>query len=312
MKSKWLISIAILGSLLVFASCGSSNKQEKSANSSVEKKKEDINMSYKETKGKNVTYYSMNPDPVFGSTATLIDKDGNGLLVDTQFSKKDAENIVKVAKDKGTDIKTIYVSYSDPDYYFGTDTIKQSFPNAKVVATASTIDRIKQTNESKLSVWADTLKDDAPDNIVIPEEISDKVVLDDQEFTIFGQDPVKQTLYSKEDNLLLGGILVSTDSHLFMADTKTIESQEQWVADLTELASLNAKIVIPGHFGPGNNFSSQNISFSQKYVEKFIDVEKDSQTSAEIIEKMKAAYPELDEGNLEMSAKVVTNEMPWE
>lgn len=114
-----------------------------------------------------------------------------------------------------------------------------------MVATPATIERIQNTYEAKLAVWADTLKDGAPDEIVIPEVVEEAIVLGDTTFTIFGDDLEKQTLYNEADDLFLGGILVSTGSHLFMADTKTIESQQQWVKDLEQLEQANPKVVIP-------------------------------------------------------------------
>lgn len=315
LKKRSIIGLVLASFAIILVGC-SNSKQTKESQSEVQtatsSKKEESKMIYKETKGKNVTYYTMSPDSVFGATATLIEKDGKGLLVDTQFSKTDANKIVQVAKENKIDIEKIYISYSDPDYYFGTQQIKKTFPNVKVIATVSTIERIKNTYESKLSVWSDTLKDGAPDKIVIPEEVGSSIQLGDTTFTIFGSDPAKQTLYSEEDQLLLGGILVSTDGHLFMADTKTVENQEQWIKDLNELAALEPKTVIPGHFGEGNDFSEKNIEFTSHYIEKFIDVEKESKNSEEVIEKMKKAYPNLPEGSLEMSAKVVTGEQPWE
>lgn len=56
---------------------------------------------------------------------------------------------------------------------------------------------------------------------IIPGEVTDSINLDKTEFSIFvGSDVKKQTLYNKEDDLLLGDILVSTGSHLFMVDIK--------------------------------------------------------------------------------------------
>ncbi|MGH2189460.1 MBL fold hydrolase, partial [Enterococcus faecium] len=86
--------------------------------------------------------------------------------------------------------------------------------------------------KSKLSVWADTLKENAPDKIIIPNEINESINLEDVEFEIFGNDIKKQALYNKNDQLLVGGILVPTGSHLFMADTKSIDSQLQWINDV--------------------------------------------------------------------------------
>lgn len=310
----FLLALGLTSAILSACSTNTSNKEsqkESQSDTSTTTTEEENTMIYTETKGKTVTYYTMNPDPVFGATATIIEKDGKGLLVDTQFSKTDADKIVQVAKEKKIDITKIYISYSDPDYYFGIDQIKKAFPNAKVTAAAPTIERIKDTYKAKLSVWSDTLKENAPDQIIIPDEATEPVSLDGTVFPIFGSDSNKQTLYSEEDHLLLGGILVSTDAHLFMADTKTVESQEKWIADLEELAALDPKTVIPGHFAEGNDFSKKNIAFTINYIKKFIEVEKDSTNSTEIIEKMKKAYPDLPEGNLEMSAKVVTGEMEW-
>ena len=73
---------------------------------------------------------------------------------------------------------------------------------------------------------------------------------------------------------MVGGILVSTGSHLFMADTKSIDSQLQWINDLSELESLSLRTVIPGHFEAGNQFMPQNIKFTKEYIEKLLQLRK--------------------------------------
>lgn len=268
-------------------------------------------MTYVTYQGGAVTYYVMAPEPVFGATATIIAKDGHGLLVDTQFSNADADNIIQVAEDQQITLETIYISYSDPDYYFGTARIKAAFPDANVIATASTIALIKQTYADKLKTWTPVLQDDAPTEFVIPEPVSDRIILDEQAFAIIGRDTNKQTVYRAEDNLLLGGILVAADSHVFMADTKTVAAQEQWIRSLDELIALDPNIVIPGHFGNGNQFSPNNLTFTKKYLETFIKIERNATTSDGIIREMEQAYPDLAPGSLEMSAKVVTGEQAW-
>lgn len=173
----------------------------------------------------------MKPDEVFGATAVLVEKNGKGLLVDTQFSKEHAEDIVAYIKEKQITLDTLYISYSDPDFYFGTAVMKEAFSDAKVLATASTIKRIKETNEAKQAVWQETLQDNAPDRILLPELAPSALTIDSDMLHIVGSDEEKQTLYQPTDKILLGGILTAADSHLFMADTKTRESQEQWLKD---------------------------------------------------------------------------------
>nr|WP_269669862.1 MBL fold hydrolase [Mammaliicoccus sciuri] len=267
---------------------------------------------YKLIKGEDVNYYVMPSDPIMGSASTIIEKNGKGLLIDTQFSNKDGKNIVKLAKEKSIDIEKIYISYSDPDFYFGTDIIKQNYPKAEVVATNETIKRIKNTHNKKIEIWKETLKKDTPSKIIIPKLISGNINFEEEKFDIIGSNSKKQTLYNKKDNLLVGGILTSTGSHLFMADTKDISSQKEWINNLNELERINPDVVIPGHFNKKDQFNKESIKFTKQYIEDFIDAENTSDTSKEIIKKMKDKYPELSEGSIKMSAKVVTGEQKWE
>ncbi|MEU0388974.1 hypothetical protein [Streptomyces chartreusis] len=41
------------------------------------------------------------------------------------------------------------VTTADPDYWFGLEVIRQAFPNVRIVATATTVERIKAGWERK-------------------------------------------------------------------------------------------------------------------------------------------------------------------
>ncbi|WCG22689.1 MBL fold hydrolase [Vagococcus lutrae] len=308
-RKKWLVGLALV---IAVGLVGCQAKKETKEKTTKTKETQVRPKIEKVIKGETFTYHVMKPDEVFGATAVLVEKNGKGLLVDTQFSKENAEDIVAYIKEKQITLDTLYISYSDPDFYFGTAVIKEAFPDAKVLATASTIKRIKETNEAKQAVWQETLQDNAPDRILLPELAPSALTLDSDTLQIVGSDEEKQTLYQPTDKILLGGILVAADSHLFMADTKTRESQEQWLKDLEELTTFGATRVIPNHFASGNDFSPENIAFTKEYLERFMLSEATYTTSEEIIQDMKAAYPNLPDDSLEMSAKVVTGEMDWE
>lgn len=158
-------------------------------------------MTFYTRKGKHVTYYAAPLNAMFHTTAVLIEKNGKGLLVDTQFSKSDAETLVAFAKENHIDIETIYISYSDPDYYFGLAHILDAFPKAKAYATAGTLARIQKTYEGKWQFWGPILGDNAPDRIVIPREISTSLSLEGETFQIFGSDETRQVLYNANDRL---------------------------------------------------------------------------------------------------------------
>ncbi|WP_063654155.1 hypothetical protein [Candidatus Arsenophonus triatominarum] len=66
-------------------------------------------------------------------------------------------------------LTTIYISHSDPDYYFALEVITNAFPNAKVLATAETVKAIKATKDGKLADWGPILKEQAPTKIIVPD-----------------------------------------------------------------------------------------------------------------------------------------------
>jgi 16S rRNA (cytosine967-C5)-methyltransferase len=76
----------------------------------------------------------------------------DAILIDAQFQRNDAEQLVQQIKQSGKKLSTVYVSHSDPDYYFGLDVIQAAFPNAKIVATPQTVAAIKSNMEGKKSV----------------------------------------------------------------------------------------------------------------------------------------------------------------
>lgn len=68
-----------------------------------------------------------------------------------QFSKSEALRIAADILDSGKTLKTIFVSYGDPDFYFGLDVFKQYFPNVQIIATPETVKHIQDTQALKVA-----------------------------------------------------------------------------------------------------------------------------------------------------------------
>ena len=119
----------------------------------------------------DLTVYNPGEKSMFPVSSTLIAGPKEAILVDAQFQKNDAEAVVKMIKDSGKTLTTIYVSQSDPDYYFGLDVITAAYPEAKVVATAETISAIEATVKGKVAYWGPILGENAPATTVMPQAI---------------------------------------------------------------------------------------------------------------------------------------------
>jgi hypothetical protein len=78
--------------------------------------------------------------------------------------------------DGDANLKTIYISQADPDFYFGTEVLKQTFPDAKVVATQATVGKIQATLSTKLQVWGPRLGLNSPKSVPLPEVVSGNTI----------------------------------------------------------------------------------------------------------------------------------------
>lgn len=240
---------------------------------------------------------------VFGSdevsfqvASTLIIRNNNALLVDTKFSKTDAQEIIRFLNDSNSNLTQIFISHGDPDYYFGLEEFRAAFPDAAVGTTTSVAQHIEGTIASKLEVWAEALGDEIPTNFIMPENLVDtEFDFEGLNIQIFGSDPTRITLYIPALNMLLGGANITNGNHLFLADMSTEQDRAGWVNNLTELQGLNAAIVIPGHTNLATEtFDGTAIDFSIDYLEAAAEVLPTITTSEEFITEMQARYPNLN------------------
>lgn len=259
--------------------------------------------------------YSSGERGIFPVASTLISGKKDAILVDAQFQNQYAQEVVQLIKKSGKNLKYIYISHSDPDYYFGTNEILKAFPHAKVVSTAQTAYLIAASNQDKLNVWKDQLGAvDTPERIIIPEAL-DKNYLELEGRRIDVQldlnDSAHSFLWIPSLKTVLGGISVSYGSHLWLADTQGIQGIDKWIQQINTIQSLKPRQVIPGHYIE-RDFSPQPLDWIKGYLQNFKSAVQQSSSSADIIRFMDQKYLNLpDHPTLEMSAKVFTKEQDW-
>lgn len=273
-----------------------------------------INLAQAETLTLDV--YNPGNNSVFPVSSEIISGSSEVVLIDAQFQKNDAQQLVDKIKKLNKKLTTIYISHSDPDYYFGLDTLTNAFPEAKVIATANTVEAIKATKDSKLAYWGGVLKDEAPAHVIVPEVIKgDSFTVDGERLEIKGLDgasPDRTYVWVPSLKAVVGGVTVSDNIHVWVADTQTVESRKNWLQTLKDIKALNPATVVPGHFTGASKLDVATVSFTQKYLQDFESAYKTSKNSGELIQKVAAKYPQLDDkSSLELSAKVIKGEMKW-
>ena len=108
---------------------------------------------------------------IFPVASVLVAGKHDAVLIDAQFSRAEAQKLVEKIRASGKKLTTVYISHSDPDFYFGLDVIKAAFPQAKIVATPDTVAEIRRKADAKVAYWGPILKDNAPHGIVIPDAL---------------------------------------------------------------------------------------------------------------------------------------------
>lgn len=127
----------------------------------------------------HMTVFNPGKEAIFPVTSTIVYGPHEAMLIDAQFQKRYADKLGQQIKATGKHLKYIYISHSDPDYYFGLAEIRKAFPTARVISTAQTAYLISATKNAKLKVWKDKLGADAPAELPVPEAVpSDELILD--------------------------------------------------------------------------------------------------------------------------------------
>lgn len=251
---------------------------------------------------------------IFPITSTIIYGDKEAMLVDAQFEKQYAEALVKEIKTTGKNLKTVFISHSDPDFYFGLDVIKKAFPNVKIISTAQTAYLISASKDGKLAVWGPKLKNDAPSEIFIPEAVTEIPDLEGNKIEI-KQNPADSAhsfLWIPSIKTVVGGISVTVESHIWMADTQNKEAIDQWIGQIDAMKALNPQQVVPSHYAK-LDLSPSSLDFVKKYLENYKKAVTEHRTSDAIVKYMVTQYPNLPgKEELEMGVKVFLGEMNWD
>ncbi|MGX9463530.1 MBL fold metallo-hydrolase [Shewanella sp. A14] len=263
----------------------------------------------------SIDVYNPGASSMFPVSSSIIEGDKEVLLVDAQFQRNDAQQLVKKLKATGKELKTIYISHGDPDFYFGLDIIKAAFPQANIIATPNTVAKIEKSMQGKKDYWGPILKDNAPQKLVLPNVFTgNTLTLEGETIEIknLEHNPERTYLWIPSIKTVTGGIVVFDQMHVWVADTKSQADRDKWSATLAEMQKLAPEKVIPGHFLTGSQLDQSSIQFTQTYLKKFNYAAANVSTSEQLIEKVMKDYPQLGAKSiLDLGAKVVTGEMSW-
>ena len=253
----------------------------------------------------------------FNVNSTLVYGDKDAMVIDAGFTRADALRIAANVLDSGKQLTTIYVSQADPDYYFGVETLKEIFPQADVVTTPAVLGKLVPKLAGKVAFWGPRMGANAPRKPVVPRALEgNTLTLEGRTIEIRGTQGLlahRPYAWIPSIKAIVGNIGVFGQMHVWTADTQSTTERTAWRAQLDDMAALKPELVIPGHMKAGTPVDASTIGFTRDYLQTFEKNLAASKNSAELINAMNQAYPQVTDGalSLDIGAKVNQGEMKW-
>jgi glyoxylase-like metal-dependent hydrolase (beta-lactamase superfamily II) len=254
----------------------------------------------------------------FFRAPVLLTGPSEALLIDGGFTYADGRAVLDAIKTSGKELTAIYISQSDPDYYFSLKPVREAFPNVKVIAASATVEAIKGNVEKKLAVWGPPLKENGPQtlaDVVMPDAFDGKTLtVDGEVIEILEADALANRRYLWVPSLqaVFGGVMVFAGVHVWTADTPSKEQRAAWIANLDKIAARKPAVVVPGHMTPDSPPDLSGVNHTKAYLIAFEKELAKAKDSAALKAAMEARYPNLGMGvALDIGAKVAKGEMKW-
>jgi glyoxylase-like metal-dependent hydrolase (beta-lactamase superfamily II) len=231
------------------------------------------------------------------TTATIIEGPRGILLVDAGFTQTDAAKILEKIKATGKPLKIIFITSSEPEHYFGLNTLKAAFPHALVWANGQTINGMLATFTDQVKMWKPILGDkEVPDHMITPFGVPSPIQMDNEEIQVLGpyQGPVEGCggLFIPGNKTLIAGDLIFNNVHAFTATTNA-DQRKAWLDALDKLKKLQPIMVVAGHKDPNSPDEIAAIDQTMQYLRVYDKALKQAHSADELIYIMDDQVPDL-------------------
>lgn len=265
----------------------------------------------------SLRYFPAGPNGFFRAPV-LVTGPTEALLIDGGFNYPDGQALAAAIAETGKTLTGIYISQSDPDYYFSLKPVHEAFPEARVLAAPDTLEAIRANVEKKLAVWAPQLGESGPqtlNDIVLPQAYDAATLsIDGETLEIVAAQGLanRRYLWSPSLHAVFGGVLIFSGVHVWTADTPTPADRQAWIANLDAIAARQPQVVVPGHMTDDAPADRRAIEHTRAYLVAFDEELAKASDAAALKAAMQTRFPGLGmEVALDVGSKVATGEMAW-
>jgi glyoxylase-like metal-dependent hydrolase (beta-lactamase superfamily II) len=108
-------------------------------------------------------------DDQFWTNSVIIEGTHEVMLVDAQLTKTNAERVLQEIKETKKPLSIIYVTHEHADHFLGLEVFREAYPNVRIIANSTVVDRINQVYQQKIDKWETILGAGATSRVVVVE-----------------------------------------------------------------------------------------------------------------------------------------------
>ena len=249
------------------------------------------------------------------NTVTLIYGERDAVLVDTFLSVQHSNELIDWLAKSGKNLTTIYITHAHGDHFLGLKFLLDRFPNARALATASTIAMMQNQIKPDFvrSFWELRFPGQIPSEFVLPEVVDvDTLCLEGEKLHIvaLGHTDTANTtaLHVPSIGLVISGDAVYNNTHPYLAECDE-KARGDWLSALDKIEALHPQAVVAGHGVLDPDNSPRHIEETRRYIRDFNTIETTTSTALDLYQKMLALYPNrVNPGSLWATVKALKPE----
>jgi glyoxylase-like metal-dependent hydrolase (beta-lactamase superfamily II) len=229
------------------------------------------------------------------TTSTLIFGARDAVLVDALMTVREATALADWIELHDRRLTTIYITHGHGDHYSGLPVVLGRFPDARAVATAGTVEQMRNGSATA-----------HPYRAWFPGQIADTIPLaeplDAGHFELEGlalevietghTDTVDSTsLYVPDLGLVVTGDVAYNHCHMYVG-ASTADSRAEWIAALDKLAAFHPAAVVTGHKDPTQGNPPSVLAESRDYIQYYGQLREAALTDQGLFDAMVSRYPD--------------------
>lgn len=183
--------------------------------------------------------------------STVIFGENGALVIDAQFTKSNAARLVDLIQSSGRQLETVFISHFHPDHHFGIGTLKQAYPDAKVLAHPSVAGMLAKMGQGMFDQRKGVMGDAIPDRWLAPEPLDGALMLEGERFDVLdpmhGDTAEITPVDLPQFDALVAADLVYNGTWAWLKETPDAQTAQAWIDSLDQIEAMGRSTIIPGH-----------------------------------------------------------------